>query len=266
VDYRSKNFMEVIKTNVDSGILKVIISRPQALNALNEEVMRGLEEIFSQSSNAREIRGVIITGDGDKAFVAGADISELRELNRDTALALCRKGQKVFNLIQNFPKPVIAAVNGFALGGGCELAMACHIRLATENAKFGQPEINLGIIPGYGGTQRLAQLVGKGKALELLLTGDMIGAADAKSIGLVNHVFVDVDQMLAAATAMLLKVAGKGSFAIAEIIKAVNAGFSFEEKGLEQEASSFAACTSTNDFREGTTAFLEKRKPVFKGS
>ena len=207
----------------------------------------------------------MLTGDGDKAFVAGADIKELAALNRQQALELAKKGQSLFKKIQDCPKPIIAAVNGFALGGGCELAMACHIRLATENAKFGQPEINLGIIPGYGGTQRLTQLVGRGKALELLLTADLISAQEARALGLVNHVVTTRDELLNLANSIMQKIVSKSPIAIANIIKSVNVGFAFETAGYATEAESFAACAATEDFKEGTSAFIEKRQPVFKG-
>jgi enoyl-CoA hydratase len=185
-------------------------------------------------------------------------------LNQEQALAFAQNGHRLFKLIEDCPKPVIAAINGFALGGGCELAMACHIRIASENARFGQPEANLGIIPGYGGTQRLTQLVGRGKALELMLTGDMISAQEAKSIGLVNQV-VTKEELLSVAGKMISRIVSKGPIAVSNIIRSVNAGFNFEQAGYQAEAENFAACTTTNDFKEGTRAFLEKRQPIFKG-
>jgi enoyl-CoA hydratase len=257
--------MPSIQTHNTFGTLTVTISRPDAMNALNAEVLDGLRKIIQEVYQNNTVKGIIVTGEGDKAFVAGADIKELSSLNKEQAFELAQKGQKLFSLLENCPKPVIAAVNGFALGGGCELAMACHIRIASENAKFGQPEVNLGIIPGYGGTQRLTQLVGRGKALELIMTGDMISAQEARAIGLVNHVVSTRDELMEFANKMMTKILSKGPVAIAKVIKSVNAGFEFEATGYEAEAENFAACTLTEDFREGTTAFLEKRKPNFQG-
>ncbi|MEJ2006037.1 MAG: enoyl-CoA hydratase-related protein, partial [Cyclobacteriaceae bacterium] len=174
-------------------------------------------------------------------------------------------GQEAFSLIENSEKPVIAAVNGFALGGGCELAMSCHIRIASENAKFGQPEVNLGIIPGYGGTQRLTQLIGKGKAMELMMTGDMISAKEAMTLGLVNHIAADKKELLALCDQMIRKIIAKAPLAIGMVVNSVNAYFSGEENGYQTEANSFAHCVNTEDFKEGTSAFIEKRKPDFKG-
>jgi len=221
--------------------------------------------IFNRSLQYNQVKGIILTGEGDKSFVAGADIKELSSLSKEQAFALAQKGQKLFKDIEDSPKPIIAAVNGFALGGGCELAMACHIRIATENAKFGQPEVNLGIIPGYGGTQRLTQLVGRGKALELILTADFISAQEAKAIGLVNHVVANREELMDLATKMLTKILSKSPVAIGHVIKSVNAGFNGEEVGYQTEAESFAACAASEDFQEGTSAFLEKRKADFKG-
>jgi enoyl-CoA hydratase len=258
--------MPVLKTQISDRILTITVSRPDALNALNTEVMDDLRKIVEDTYHNNEVGGIILTGEGEKAFVAGADIAEFSKFSQEQALDLARKGQKLFKLIADYPKPVICAVNGFALGGGCELAMACHIRLASENAKFGQPEVNLGIIPGYGGTQRMTQLVGRGKALELLMTGDLIGAQEALSIGLVNHVVKSNAELLDLSQKILMKILSKAPKAIANIIKSVNAGFGFEQDGYTAEAAGFSACFGTNDFREGTSAFLEKRKPVFTGS
>ncbi len=257
--------MSVIKTHNTSTILTVTISRLDALNALNVDVLDGLRTIIQEAHQNVLVRGVIIIGEGDKAFVAGADIKELSSLNKEQAFALAQKGQMLFKQIEDFPKPIIAAVNGFALGGGCELAMACHIRIATENAKFGQPEVNLGIIPGYGGTQRLTQLVGRGKALELIMTADFISAQDAKAIGLVNHVVANREELMELAKSMMTKILSKSPVAISHVIKSVNAGFNGEAIGYETEAESFAACAASEDFKEGTTAFVEKRKANFKG-
>jgi enoyl-CoA hydratase len=257
--------MPLLKTQNTSGILIVTLSRPDALNALNSETMDGLREIMQETYHSKEIRGIIITGDGEKAFVAGADIKELTSLNQAEALKLSQKGQELFKSIEECPKPVIAAINGFALGGGCELAMACHIRIATENARFGQPEVNLGIIPGYGGTQRLTQLVGRGKALELMLTSDIISAQEAKSLGLVNHVVTSRNELMTLAEKIMNKIVSKGPIAVAHVIKSVNAGFGFEQAGYEMEADAFGKCAASHDFKEGTTAFLEKRPAVFQG-
>jgi enoyl-CoA hydratase len=256
--------MENLRIEQSEGILTVTISRPEALNALNLKTLSELITVLQQTYEKAENKGIILTGDGEKAFVAGADIKELSALTQEQAFAFAQNGQRLFKLIEDCPKPVIAAINGFALGGGCELAMACHIRIASENAKFGQPEVNLGIIPGYGGTQRLTQLVGRGKALELMLTGDMISAGEAKTTGLVNHV-VPKDDLMTVTGKMMNKILSKGPVAISNIIKSVNAGFNFEMAGYEAEAENFAACTTTKDFKEGTNAFIEKRQPVFKG-
>jgi enoyl-CoA hydratase len=257
--------MPTISTTIADHILTATVTRPDSLNAINKAVMDELADLAQEICQNAQVRGVIITGEGEKAFVAGADIKELSSLNKEQSFELALKGLKIFKSLEDSPKPVIAVVNGFALGGGCELAMACHIRIATENAKFGQPEVNLGIIPGYGGTQRLTQLVGRGKALELLLTGDMITAADAKALGLVNHVVGTKQEALDLAKKILTKITAKGPIAIANIIKAVNAGFAFEQAGYAAEAKLFAECSTTQDFKEGTSAFLEKRQPIFKG-
>lgn len=247
------------------SIAIITINRPQALNALNREVLNELNTFFSQNHQNNAISGVIVTGEGEKAFVAGADIKELSILTKEEALTLSQKGHQLFKSIEDFPKPVIALVNGFALGGGCELAMACHIRIATENAKFGLPEVNLGLIPGYGGTQRLTQLVGRPKALELAMTGDMVTAKDGKELGLVNHVVASKQEGMELATKMLTKISQKAPLAITELIKSVNAGFDFEKAGYQAEAESFAHLFTTKDFVEGTSAFMEKRTPNFTG-
>lgn len=254
-----------LNLHLDQGILLITVSRPEALNALNQDTLSELTEEIQESYQSAEIKGIIITGSGEKAFIAGADIKELSVLNREQAFAMAQKGQQLFQSIENCPKPVIAAVNGFALGGGCELAMACHIRLATENAKFGQPEVSLGIIPGYGGTQRLAQLVGRGKAMELILTGDLIPAQEAKALGLVNHVVSGREELMALAQKIMAKIRAKGPLAVANSIRSINAGFSFEGAGYTAEANLFADCVTTHDFKEGTSAFIEKRQPKFTG-
>jgi enoyl-CoA hydratase len=243
----------------------ITINRPQALNALNQETLDELHSSIQACYQKQDIKGIIITGEGEKAFVAGADIKEIASIPGEKALEFSRKGQDLFKMVEDCPKPVIAIVNGFALGGGCELAMACHIRIATENARFGLPEVSLGIIPGYGGTQRLAQLVGRGKALELAMTGDIISANEAKEIGLVNHVVATKEEAIGLAEKIMNKILAKGPLAVAALIKSVNAGYGQEKVGYQAEASSFAALTTTKDFVEGTTAFLEKRKANFKG-
>lgn len=257
--------MNFIKTEIRGLAFIAQISRPEALNALNQGVMDELRQCLQSACQNKDVAGIIIIGDGEKAFVAGADIKELSVLGGEEASKLAQKGQLLFKSVENCAKPVIAVVNGFALGGGCELAMACHIRIATESARFGQPEVNLGIIPGYGGTQRLPQLVGRAKALELILTADIIPAAEALKIGLVNHVVPTKQEALDMALGMIKKIAAKGPLAIAKSIESVNAGYSFEEKGYEAEARNFGACAETGDFKEGTKAFVEKRVAKFEG-
>jgi enoyl-CoA hydratase len=246
-------------------ICTITINRPQALNALNQETLSELKGVIQDCAERVDIKGIIITGAGEKAFVAGADIKELTQLSKEAAFTLAQNGQQIFKMIEDCPKPVIAAINGFALGGGCELAMACHIRLASENAKFGLPEVNLGILPGYGGTQRLAQLVGRGKALELAMTGDMISAQEANELGLVNHVTSSQAELMELATKIMNKILSKGPLAIAGVIKSINTGYEFAKEGYKTESENFATLTTTKDFTEGTSAFIEKRTPNFKG-
>lgn len=255
---------KTLLTTLDNGIFLVTINRPDKMNALNKDVMLDLNEVIKEIENNSEIKAVIITGAGEKAFVAGADIGEFVGLSNEEGKALAKRGQDIFFKIENCIKPIIAVVNGFALGGGCELAMACHFRVASDNAKFGQPEVNLGLIPGYGGTQRLVQLIGKGRALELLMTGNMIDASIALEYGLVNHV-VPQDDLLAKAKMILEQIISKAPLAIGKCIAAANASFP-NENGFEIELQSFGECFSTNDMKEGTSAFLEKRKPHFKGN
>jgi enoyl-CoA hydratase len=259
------NTYQNLKIEIQNSIATITLNRPQALNALNQETVRELRELFGTLKTDSTIKGIVLTGEGEKAFVAGADIKELTILSKQQALELATNGHQLFKSIEDFPKPVIALVNGFALGGGCELAMACHMRIATENAKLGLPELTLGLIPGYGGTQRLAQLVGRAKALELALTGDMVTAKEAKELGLVNHVVATKQEGFELASKMLQKISQKAPLAVAELIKSVNAGFGFETHGYKTEIESFAHLFTTKDFVEGTTAFMEKRAANFKG-
>ncbi len=241
------------------SFLIITINRPKALNALNHDVFTDLIEAFQHNIDPGKYRGIIITGAGDRAFVAGADIKEFLSLDSSSAMSLSKRGQDIFAVIENYPIPVIAAVNGFALGGGCELAMACHMRIAGANAKFGQPEVNLGIIPGYGGTQRLAQLIGKGKAMELTLTGDMVDATESYRLGLANAV-CDAGEEVSSALTMLKKISKKAPLAIMESIKAINAGYVDGQDGYTAEVQGFGRLAQTDDFKEGATAFIEKRK------
>lgn len=255
-----KNLLLEIKEN----IAIVTVNRPDKLNALNRETILDLRAVFKELRGNEAISAIILTGSGDKAFVAGADIKELNELDVIAAKKFAERGQEVFNFIEAMNKPVIAAVNGFALGGGCELALACHIRLASDNAKFGQPEVNLGIIPGYGGTQRLTRLINSGRATEYILTGDMIDANEAYRIGLVNKVYSQ-SELLDKSIEMAKKISSKGQQAVKFAIKAIKAVDQMSSKeGQNYEASLFALCCGTEDFKEGTSAFLEKRKPSFK--
>lgn len=247
------------------GIVHLSINRPDKLNALNIETIEELKLAFEEVQDNTEIKAVILKGEGDKAFVAGADISEISELNEMNARKFSENGQEVFAIIENCQKPVIGIVHGFALGGGCELAMACHLRIITDHAKFGQPEVNLGIIPGYGGTQRLTQLVGKAKAMELCMTGDMLNANDALQLGLANYKVATIEEAIAKAEELLSKILSKAPIAIGLVIDCVNAVNNEQENGYQTEANGFAACTKTEDFKEGTQAFLEKRKANFKG-
>jgi len=246
------------------AIAVVSINRPEKLNALNSETIEELKNILLEIDKNEMIKAVILTGTGEKAFAAGADIQELSRLNIVEGKIFSEKGQEVFNLIENFSKPVIAAVNGYALGGGCELALACHFRIASENAKFGQPELNLGIIPGFGGTQRLTRLINSGRAMEYILTGDSIDAAEAFRIGLVNKVYKQ-NELLAKAIETAAKIASKPANAARLAVKAINAADEMPANtAMQLEASLFAMSCGTEDFKEGTAAFLEKRKPSFK--
>lgn len=255
---------ETLLTSLEEGILLITINRPDKLNAINRQVMTDLEMAIDAAEKDPAVKGVILTGSGPKAFVAGADITEFLGLDHGEGMDIARRGLMIFFKIERCSKPVIAAVNGFALGGGCELAMACHFRVASENARFGQPEVNLGLIPGYGGTQRLVQLIGKGRALELLMTGEMIDAQKAFSYGLVNHV-VPPGEAVSKAKGILAVIITKAPFAISACINAVNAVFNHSANGYDIETDSFGDCFETEDMKEGAAAFLEKRKPVFLG-
>jgi enoyl-CoA hydratase len=250
----------------NNKIARVTINRPTKLNALNKAIIHELSDAFKALEDDEDVKVIVLTGSGDKAFVAGADISEFAHFSVDDGGTLARKGQEIlFNLIENLSTPVIAAINGFALGGGLELAMACHFRIASENAKMGLPEVSLGVIPGYGGTQRLPQLVGKGKAMEMIMTATMIPADEAFNSGLVNHVTTQ-EELLPLAEKIAGKIMRNSSVAISAAIRAVNANFEDGVNGFDVEIEEFGDCFGTNDFKEGTTAFLEKRKPNFPGA
>jgi enoyl-CoA hydratase len=243
----------------------VTLRRPEKLNALNAETLGEIEGAFEELRTDAAVGGVIVTGSGDKAFVAGADIGELAAQDAVGGREMARRGQRIFDTIDRFPKPVLAAINGFALGGGCELALACHVRIASENAQLGTPEVKLGLMCGYGGTQRLARLVGRGPALELLLTGERITAAEAFRIGLVNRV-VPAGSLMAEAESLLKKMLANAPVSLRLTLQAVSAGLDMPlESGLEYEATLFGLLCTTDDMKEGTQAFLEKRAPRFRG-
>ena len=252
-----------ILVNQKEKIATITINRPSKLNALNKVTINELHAAFNQLDNDTGVRAIIITGSGEKAFVAGADISEFANFNVEQGTELARKGQEIlFDFVQNLSTPVIAAINGFALGGGLELAMAAHFRVASTNAKMGLPEVSLGVIPGYGGTQRLPQLVGKGKAMELIMTASMMTAEEAKTYGLVNYV-VEQSELLPLCEKLAKKIVANSSSAISAAIKSVNANYTNCVNGFGVEIENFGLSFNTNDFKEGTTAFLEKRKPNF---
>ncbi len=254
-----------ILTQRENGIETITINRPDKLNALNKETIQELHNAFADADSSDEVRVVILTGSGEKAFVAGADISEFAHFSEKQGAELAQKGQELlFDFVQNLKTPVIACVNGFALGGGLELAMSAHIRIASDNAKMGLPEVSLGVIPGYGGTQRLAQLIGKGRALELVMTASMIDAQAALNYGLVNHVTAQ-PQLLDFTKSIATKIIKNSPVAIGKAIQSVNANFQDGTNGFETEIRLFGECFATEDFKEGTTAFLEKRKAVFVG-
>ncbi|GGI56377.1 enoyl-CoA hydratase/isomerase family protein [Winogradskyella haliclonae] len=256
---------ENIRSDFSNGITTITINRPSKLNALNKATIEELHHALDDANQSKETKVIIVTGSGEKAFVAGADISEFADFNVEEGGRLAAKGQELlFDFVENLSTPVIAAVNGFALGGGLELAMACHFRLASSNAKMGLPEVSLGVIPGYGGTQRLPQLVGKGRAMEMVMTAGMIDANQALNYGLVNHV-VETDELLPLAEKIASKIMRNSSVAIAEAISAVNANYKDGVDGYQTEIEAFGNCFGTEDFKEGTTAFLEKRKADFPG-
>jgi len=247
---------------IENKIALVTLNRPQALNALNKDLLNEISDFLDEAEKNPEIRVVILTGSGEKSFVAGADIKEFSDFGGQQGELLAKEGQdKVFNKIENFPKPVIAAVNGFALGGGLELAMACHFRIASENAKLGLPEVTLGLIPGYGGTQRLPKLIGKGRAAQMIFTAEMVPAQRAFEMGLVNEIVLQTE-LLARTKAIASRIAGNSSLAIAKAIRAVNASDS--KDGFDLEIRSFGELFDQKDFKEGVGAFLEKRKPEFR--
>ncbi|WP_131537457.1 enoyl-CoA hydratase/isomerase family protein [Pedobacter nototheniae] len=252
-------------SEIKEGILYITINREKALNALNRETLAELAEAITFAGKTDKVRGVILTGAGEKAFVAGADIKEFSDYTGQQGEELAQRGQNaVFNAIENSPKPFIAAINGFALGGGLELAMACHMRIASDNAKLGLPEVTLGLIPGYGGTQRLTQLVGKGKAIEMITTANMITAIDAEKIGLVNYVVPQAD-LIGKAEEILNVIKQRAPLAVAAAIKSIISSVNGND-GYQIEISEFGKCFETEDFKEGVTAFVEKRKAVFTGN
>ncbi|WP_306351405.1 enoyl-CoA hydratase/isomerase family protein [Flavobacterium sp. '19STA2R22 D10 B1'] len=258
------NYENILITQ-EGGLAIITINRPTKLNALNRATIEELHYAFKGANEDRSVKVIIVTGSGDKAFVAGADIAEFADFSESEGGKLAAKGQELlFDLVQNLSTPVIAAVNGFALGGGLELAMASHFRIASDNAKMGLPEVSLGVIPGYGGTQRLPQLVGKGRAMEMIMTAGMINAEEAKSYGLVNHV-VPQAELLDFCKGIASKIMRNSPVAIAKAIEAVNANYEDGVNGFKMEIKAFGKCFGTEDFKEGTTAFLEKRKAEFKG-
>jgi len=255
---------QTLLTSLEENIFIITINRPEKLNALNRVVIEELSAAIDEVYNNNEIKSAIITGAGEKAFVAGADISEFLSFDSTSGEALARKGQQnIFDKIENSPKPIIAAVNGFALGGGFELALACHFIIASDNAKFGQPEVNLGLIPGYGGTQRLTQLVGRNRAMQLIMTGEMFSATDAQQFGMVNKI-VAQNELLNETKKILSVIHTKAPLAISKVIEVIN-NFDHTQQGYDFEIKKFGECFSTEDVKEGVTAFLGKRKANFKG-
>ncbi len=256
---------ENLKYNISQGIATISIDRADKMNALDRDTIEELRQATVEAENDTDTHAIIITGEGEKAFAAGADINEFKDYDRGQGKNMSENGHHAFNTIEACPTPVIAAVNGFALGGGCELAMACHLRVANEKAQFGQPEVGLGITPGYGGTQRLVQLIGKGKALELLMTGDTVTAQEAQTLGLVNKVTSNKN-LMEEAQQLATKISSQAPVAIAHVIDSVNAYFDAERDGFSTEIERFSECFETDDFNRGTAAFLNKEKPDFKGA
>jgi enoyl-CoA hydratase len=252
-----------ILLHIENEVLTVTVNRPDKLNALNHETIQEIGDAVRTAEKDSGIAAIVITGAGAKSFVAGADIAEFSHYSVEEGKRLSADGHVVFKHIEDCSKPVIAAVNGFALGGGCELAMSCHLRVASDNAKFGQPEVKLGVIPGYAGTQRLVQLIGKGKAMELLMTADMIGAEEAHRLGLVNHV-VPQEQLMAKVSEIIDKIKAQSPKAVAGVIRCVDAYFHEGEDGFRTEIEEFGKCFGTDDFKEGVSAFMEKRKAAFR--
>jgi enoyl-CoA hydratase len=257
------NFENII-TRQENNILLITINRPDKLNALNKLTLSELEQAMIIGYTKEKIKGIILTGAGEKAFIAGADIKEFSDYSKEQGKEMVINGQRVLKIIEECPKPVIAAINGYALGGGCEVAMACHLRIGTETAIFGQPEVKLGIIPGYGGSQRLLQIIGKTKAMELLLTGDSINANEAKKLGLLNYI-VQSENLIIKSIELLTKIIYNSPLAIKSIINTTNAFFSHNVDGFSIEIQEFEKCFGSNDFIEGTNAFITKRKPIFNG-
>ncbi len=255
---------ENLIVEINDGIQKIIINRPSQLNALNTKTFEELEDAMQLAYENPMVMGVLITGSGDKSFVAGADIKEFADFSVEEGEELSRNGHRIFKIIEDCPKPVIAAINGFALGGGLELAMSCHMRVASDNARFGQPEVALGVIPGYAGTQRLTQLIGKSKSFEYLMTGEMFKADVALNLGLVNYVTTP-EELEEKVMGIFKKIGKQSPVAIAGVVKCVNSFYKDGEDGFNTECVEFGRCFGTEDFKEGTTAFMEKRKASFPG-
>lgn len=255
---------ENILTEIKDGILYVTLNRPKQLNALNKAVFTELEDILKNLATKSKVKGIIITGSGEKAFAAGADIKEFAHFSVEEGKQLSANGQRIFKIIETYNKPVIAAVNGFTLGGGLELSMACHIRIASDNARFGQPEVSLGVTPGYAGTQRLTQLIGKGKSMELLMTGAMIKADEALRLGLVNYVYTQ-EELIIKAEELMKSILKQSPVAVAGVINCIDAYYTDGVNGFNAEVEEFGKCFGTEDFKEGTEAFMNKRKANFPG-
>ena len=256
--------MNYIKVDINDYVATVIINRPEALNAMNKDLVAELQQAVEECVENGDVGVIVITGSGDKAFVAGADIKSMQKMTGRESLEFSREGQEMTMVIENSPKPVIAAINGFALGGGCEIALACDMRIASENAKFSQPEVVLGIIPGWGGTQRLTRLIGKGRAIEMITTGEMIDAKEALRIGLVNHV-VPLSELMEKVNSLTKSIMKNGPAAVGAALKCIHKGFDEPlENGLDIELNVFAELFETDEQREGTTAFVEKRQPNFR--